>query len=224
VVSLTETGTAEYYWLKLIDIQTMPDFQPNFPTSVPILYPQLMQVAAPSTALYQRCDIIAPMISTLGYGSGAWAVDFLPETGTASSGWLHLCDDAGRSLGWSQASRWQVANSPSSVMRINRLGIDRHTQTMTIYQDDEAAAAWAVSTSTRAWKGDTVAISRGVRLHRQDRPLTWTIRLANGIALGGADWHNEFGTPRETASIEMHPYLAKWLYHHLADGATIDII
>lgn len=224
VVTLTEAGIAEYSWLKPTDIQTMPEFQPNIPIMVPSEYPQLMQVVVPNAVLHQRCDVLAPVLSTAGYGSGAWAVDFLPESDFGSAGWLHLCDDAGRMLGWSQASHWRIVDASPAEMQFDRIRIDRQMQTMTLYQGYEAAVSWAVSTSDSAWTGQSTAVEWSVRAHEHDRPLSWAIRLINGIMIGGADWHNEFGAPHDTAHVELHPYLAKWLYQHLAEKAAIDIV
>jgi hypothetical protein len=224
VVRLTESGIAEHGWLKSTDIQTMPNFQPGASITRFLEIGQLAQVAMPSAPLYGRCDTLSPVTNVMGYSSGAWVADILPAAHRKDSSWVQLADDDGRFLGWSQSHLWRSVDASEPSRRFERITIDRSTQMMTLFDGSDEAASWAVSTSDDAWTGRAYAVSRFIRNSSHTPPFAWSVNMSNEIAIGGADWHNEFGTSHSTAHVEMHPYLAQWLYHHLADEATIDII
>lgn len=220
IVTLPDTGG----WLKLADIQTMPDFQIGSSAAAHFEVGQLVQVSMPRAVLYQRCSVRSPIMTTMGYGTGAWVADMLPAAHRGDGHWLRLAGDDGQIMGWSSANLWQAATISAPSERFGRVRIDRRMQTMTVSDGPNEVATWAISTNRYGSTGRTTVVSRHVRSDNHDRVLAWSISLSNGLSIGGADWHNHFGTPYDTAQIELHPYLAQWLYVHLAERATIDIV
>jgi hypothetical protein len=220
VVVVSEQGFEEHNWLRTSDIQTMPGFSPDNPFFLPDAFPALMQVITPSALIYSRCDVASDRLDRLGYGSGAWVVDVLGSPREGDPDWLAIADEKGLIIGWSQASAWSPATTTALPHRIDHLLIDTHAQTLALFEQDTQVARWSISAPLITAPMNTTISSR---LLRDEGKLAWSLRLANGLSIGGADWHNDFGNPNARQQIELHPYTARWLYQHLADDTTIDI-
>jgi hypothetical protein len=213
----------EHSWLHWSDIQTMPDYQPSPPAAEPPRnLPSLMQVRVPAATLYERCDAGSAVQRRMGYGSSAWAVDMLPPASLTQPGWLALADDHGDLLGWSQSQCWEPGGF-AVENAIDAIRIDTRAQHLDLFQDGTALGRLAISARRINSPLRARATARRVVMRRGVRQLSWCIAVSQGITLGGADWHNNFGQSGATDDIEMHPYSARWLFHHLAPDATIEI-
>ncbi len=224
VVSLGQRGVHDFPWLRSSDIQAMPGYLPrNRPAPIPTSFPFLTEVCTPTAPLYRCCDVQSEVVARMGYGSGAWAVDYLLPSSAGSPGWFALADDDGALIGWSQETCWAaVPSAESSPEAAQRSRINHRSQTMSLIKDDSIVAEWQMRSGAADFPSQTYVVRRRVRSGSPDSPLTWAVELANGVRIGGVDWHNDFGLPGHLPQIEIHPFLAKWLYQHFFDGAIVD--
>jgi hypothetical protein len=184
------------------------------------------EVAGPVASVRQWCAADAPLVARIGHGGTARVIDSLPGDQIGAF-WYGIEADIGGLMGWTQAVHWRPVQDESAASSL-RLHVDRATQQLTAYEDDEAVLQASISTGTDIEPGVYPVQARQVTgmwlsatdSHLAFHGLPWRISFGERHELSGVYWHNQFGKPIPGPAIQVTPLLARWLYPRL-DGQIV---
>jgi lipoprotein-anchoring transpeptidase ErfK/SrfK len=187
------------------------------------------EVTAPVAPVYAHCAVNAPMVTRVGNGGVAFVIDYLAD---AQGGWYAVADEAGLTLGWSQAIYWQPVTTELQNPTSHQLEVDLNTQRLTAWTGQEIVLEAPCSTDPSAVPGRYEFQAQkpgGVRLvagntSKTFHAIPWMTQFDQNLALGGVYWHNRFGEPVSGMGIQVTPLIARWLYNWLGEGSTISLV
>ncbi len=207
-----------------VDLQPMLPYDPARVAPAAAL-PAWLVVSAPVAPVRAWASGAAPLVTRVGYGGALCAVDRLQDGQDAL--WYAVATTRdGEPLGWTPALRWsavRVAGPPAVGGRALHLdpvrarlsaweGQRRVLRAPTVVPQDVRHGTFRLTGRQPTWPG-SVAGNHGA---------AWVLRGV-GVALYGAHWHNAFGGPGPAPGWEVSPWVARWLFAWLPDGAEIEV-
>lgn len=211
-------------FVRQTDVQLMLPYDPGKVVPAAAL-PAWLVVSAPVAPVRAWASGAAPLVTRVGYGGVLCAVDCLQD-GRGALWYAVAATTDGEPLGWTPALRWsavRVAGPPAVGGRRMRLDPTRAQLSAWEGQRRVLRAPTVVPQNVRhgAFRltGRQPALPDSVAGHYG---AAWVLRGAE-FALYGAHWHNAFGEPGPAPGWEVSPWVARWLFGWLPDGAEVEI-
>lgn len=184
--------------------------------------PFAAEVASTAAAVHSWCAADAPIITRIGHGGTARIDDRL----TSDSGieWLHLTDDSGQPLGWSQAQAWKSIDTPLVNHSLD-VTIDTRTSLLTAAHDGEVLFQTAVSIGQDIAPGSYIVGAQSISSTKgKFAGIPWRTHIEGIGDIMGVYWHNAFGMPAAEPSVQMMPLVARLLYEGLNSASQVIVI
>ncbi|MCA9908578.1 MAG: hypothetical protein KC519_08015, partial [Anaerolineae bacterium] len=207
------------------------DVQPMYITgnAHPLSMPGLIEVRAPAAPVHMYADAASAVITRIGHGGVLYALEALPDT-RGQIGWYQVANADQAPIGWTQATRWCAANMNESARIIDRITIERKQNLLTAFAGEDALANLVLNVGSDTSSGVYGISKRQPTVHYSNATETiygapWCLMVSNHLPIMGAYWHNDFETRRRSPTqIELTPQAARWLYAHVAERASVEIV
>lgn len=204
-------------------MQPLGESESVIEASVSTQPPFWAEVIAPVAPIYAHCALDAPLVDRIGYGGVMRISDWLP----GPPDWYAVSTAAGQLVGWSQALRWRsVALNPRPIKGL-ALSLDQGQQQLQVYNNAQPLLTAAYASPQ--------ALSSGEYMLRRAMPgdvwdtgsghygAAWNFQLEDAGQLSGVYWHNRFGESVPGPMVQLPPVMARWLYAHLPESATLRV-
>jgi hypothetical protein len=214
-------------WYRLADgyvpvesLQPMQPFTPEaeqgaLPAGTPLF------VSGPAASVREWCAADAPLVTRVGHGGIACAVDYLPDEHT---GWYAVCDDSRELLGWTQAVLWSPLGLPAVLTTTHHLLLDRQAGQATVYNGEQAVLQTACSVGDQIKTGDYPLTGRVLSSQQHTWHAVPHTLETGAFRLHGAYWHNRFGGSHVGASVELPTLAASAIYNLLDEKSHIHVV
>lgn len=190
-------------------------------------FPEWAEVTGTVAIVRSYCAANAPLVTRIGHGGIARVVDYLPGS---PIGWYAIADYQNNLLGWSQTSVWSSVQMDTSSQTQSRLEIDSQNHFLRAFEDNhqilEASCTLndSLQPGTYHWTGRQIGSGSYQLGSETIHGIPWQTYFGDGQAIAGVYWHNQFGSQQSGPSIQVTPFLARWLYGWLNTNSVITII
>lgn len=179
-----------------------------FPIEVSACYAAVRAYGAPE----------APLTARVGHGGVLFAVDRLDD-------WVCVAGEDGVRMGWSQTAHWRQAAEDDGGGRRDLL-VDRKAYRLTALHDGRPVLAAAFAAGARLAAGDYGLRRKGIggrRVSAAGQLYDGSPPYADfaGVVVGGAYWHNRFGSDVPGDGVQVPTPLARWLYGWLTADSRL---
>jgi hypothetical protein len=228
-------------------LDAVPAGKPGFWAEVTVPYVDL-HLDGPAVSPWVKDTLLYNLTPRLYYGQVAWLDQVRVDGGVA---YYRFNEDAGHGYGygdifWAEGAAFRPLTEedvapihPEVDPNIKKVYVDATSeyQTLSCFEGTTEVFFCRVSTG---YKSDTYSTPLGeqttwrkaISLHMAggttgagfDTPaIPWTA-LFNpaGIAVHGAFWHNDFGTPRSHGCVNARPEDAKWVWRWMNPAVSLD--
>lgn len=185
------------------------------------------EVAAPVAVIREWCAADAPLITRVGHSGVLWVMDVLPPTRNGTAWYAVASAENGDLLGWTQAHTLRAVDIPQSFNINLWIALNTHTHQLMAFVGDRPVLTAAFSTGKALPSGSYRVMNKrpagvaeggdGCCYHG----APFEMQFAEGNALVGAYWHNQFGEQMAGPAVQVSPILARWLYEWLTPDSTI---
>lgn len=207
------------------ELQPMLPYHPESALK-PSHLPMPIGVIAPVAPVRRWASAGAPLLARVGYGGVLWAVDSLPDAGEGSWYAVSRVPD-GPLLGWTPAPRWssEALDRPEhDSLPPRTLTLDRARGILRAQEDGQEVLSAPAAAPVGAMRGVWPLSGASPTLTAGGWPgAAWGLR-SDGPSLYGVHWHHQLEGVSEGPGWEVSPWVARWLYGWLPDGAPISVV
>lgn len=200
------------------------------------MLPYTAAAATPAVALPAWLHVVAPVApvrawagselirARIGYGGVLCALDRLVDDAGAVWYAVGSAPEA-EPLGWTLAAHWAAVEAlqPAMPMAHRELQLDAARRALIARETGRVILRAPLLAPAEARLGSWTLSSRQPALPDHARPgAAWALH-AGPVRLCGAYWHNDFGAAGPGDDWQVMPWVARWLYDWLPDGAAIRV-
>ena len=207
-----------------IAVQPMPKYRHTKRTAL-THNGSMVEVISTHAPLYQYASYDSVFLDSIGHGGILHQIDRLSD---AQEDWILVADVEQNPLGWSPAQDWEGWKNSQATTRgewvLNRTthqliltGVSNPPIVIAINYPTTLPSGTFPFTATRHG-GHTLAGRLGV-------PCIGTLTTPQSeVMVHGVYWHNQYGIPHESSTLEVSMDGARWLRTTLSSGDLIRIV